>query len=207
MCFLPGSKKYFTCILSWGIWYCAKKSELVAAVGIYTRVREINQPDWLGYSKDSLAVDWFFQKHLQKTRVMMFPIKRPNGRKNEGCLPTSPESIDLLDVYFGDPDLSVRQSTDAPNGIQPLSMDSQLAASLRWCRDGIAIYQREPGLPTTLEWLSISFSLFFKRRLHKCNVGIRCGTRGEMGKRGAKKIPTPVRFELTPPKGRDTLQV
>ena len=58
----------------------------------------------------------------------MFPIKRPNGR-NEGCLPISPESIDLLDVYFGDPDLSVRQSTDASNGIQPLSMDSQLAAS------------------------------------------------------------------------------
>lgn len=42
------------------------KSELVGAVGIYTRVREINQPDWLGYSKDSLAVDWlqFVQKHL-----------------------------------------------------------------------------------------------------------------------------------------------
>lgn len=42
----------------------------------------------------------------------------------KGCLPISPESFDLLDEYFGDPDLS-----DAPDGIQPLSMNSQLAAS------------------------------------------------------------------------------
>ena len=46
------------------------KSELVGAVGIYTRVREINQPDWLGYSKNSLFVDWvqFFQKNLKKKK-------------------------------------------------------------------------------------------------------------------------------------------
>ncbi|RJE22401.1 hypothetical protein PHISCL_05262 [Aspergillus sclerotialis] len=47
----------------------------------------------------------------------------------EECLPVSSEHTNLFDAYFGDPNLSIHQSTNGLDGLQSLGMDPQLTAS------------------------------------------------------------------------------